>query len=144
MTRLSTYCNLMSLTGQRHKSSHKRYHRPFKFPAHIRGCYELPMLLKLFSCSFKHPSSRLPLNGLSFSLSFQVHSFDQASISSLPTQDSFFLHVRSVIPSVILHFSIALGYCYSQCGTAGSHESSHLCCCRCSPHLMWLSGACTG
>lgn len=66
------------------------------------------MLHRLFLPQTLRPGAPVPLNGLLFLLSFQVHSFDQVSIpsESLPThcgQDSHFLHVRSAIPC----FSIA-------------------------------------
>jgi hypothetical protein len=73
------------------------------------------------------------LNGL-LSLSFQVHSFDQASTSipSLPTQysHSFPLYLNSIG--------------IQQCWTAGLLESSRLWRCRCSSHLMLLSGVHAG
>jgi hypothetical protein len=110
-------------------------------PCTYKRLLRAPYASQPFSC--KHQGSRLPLNGLFFWLSFQVHSLDQASsIPSLPTQDSHFLHVHSAIP--IPYFSTASYYCYSQCRTAGFLESSRLSCCRCSSHLMLLSGAHTG
>ena len=114
---------------------------PVRDPTHIKGCYELSQCSSNF---YLLQTLRLAAAVERPYLSFQVHSFDQASVYSITANAGLciFLHVlHSAIPLISRLLS---DYCHSQCGTAGFLEPSRLWCCRCSSHLMLLSGACAG